>query len=102
MGWAENMVAMAVNDPTPLLRELDAEGDELAVRERLAAGKYNTWQSGVVNEWLRRRTDERQAKAAASAEAREEESKAITASEHKLARLVYLMLTEGQEFVEAG
>jgi transposase len=28
--------------------------------------------------------------------------KAITASAHKLARLVYFMLTKGQAFVEAG
>ena len=28
--------------------------------------------------------------------------KAITASAHKLARLVYFMLTRGQAFVEAG
>lgn len=66
--WADKMVGDALNDPAPLLRELDAENDELAVRERLAGGRYNTWQSRVVEEWLRRKSDVLQEEAAARAE----------------------------------
>ena len=59
MGWPDKMVATALNDPAPLLRELDAENDELVVRERLAGGRYDTWQSRVAEEWLRRKSDAR-------------------------------------------
>ena len=67
-----------LSDPKPLLDELDSENDELAARERLVAGKYNTWQSGVVEEWLRRKSEER-------LEARDAETRAIAIEANKLA-----------------
>lgn len=85
MGWPEKMVADALNDPSPLLRELDAENDELAVRERLSAGKYNTRQSGVANEWLRRRSEDRQAEANARLEAREDAMLSATKEANRIA-----------------
>jgi hypothetical protein len=83
--WADKFVADALNDPDPLLRELDAESDELSVRSRLAAGKFNTWESGVVEEWLRRKSDDRQAAAEVRAEAREEETLSIAREANRIA-----------------
>jgi hypothetical protein len=76
----------SLTDPKSLLAELDAENDELAARNRLASGKYNTWQSGVVSEWLRRKSEERSAAFEARAEAREEETLAIAREANRIAR----------------
>jgi hypothetical protein len=85
MGWPEKMVADAINNPSPLLRELDAENDEIAVRERLSAGKYNTWQSEVVNEWLRRKSEEKQSAFDARLEAREDAMLSATKEANRIA-----------------
>lgn len=77
-GWAEKMIADSLNNPSPLLLELDTENDEISVRERLSAGKYNTWQSGVVNEWLRRKSDEHR-------DRREEETLSLAKEANRLA-----------------
>lgn len=84
--WGKAMFS-GLSDPKPLLAELDAENDELSARERLAAGKYNTWQSGVVEEWLRRKSEERQSAFEARLEAREEETLSIAKEANAIARL---------------
>lgn len=60
------------------LAQLDAANNETEVRERLAAGKYNSLAAGLAREWLRRREEARAAETASRAEAREEESLAIS------------------------
>ncbi len=60
------------------LEQLDAANDEAEVRERLAAGKYNSMAAGLAREWLRRKEEARAAEATSRAEAREEESLAIS------------------------
>jgi hypothetical protein len=82
--WGKFMFS-GLSDPKPLLAELDSEDNELSVRERLAAGKYNTWQSGVVNEWLRRKSEERQSTFEARLEAREEETLAAAREANRIA-----------------
>lgn len=65
------------SDPQPFFAELDAESNELAVRERLVAGRYNSRRAPLAEEWLRRREEARTVEAAARAEAREAESLSI-------------------------
>lgn len=73
-------------DPQTFFAELDAENNELEVRERLAAGRYNSRRAALAEEWLRRREDERQAKATARAEALEEESLSVAREANDIAR----------------
>lgn len=73
---AEALLKRASETPQDFFDKLDAENDELAVRETLAAGRYHA-RSGLAVEWLRRREEARVAEATARAEAREAESLSI-------------------------
>lgn len=59
------------------MQQLDANGNELEVRERLAKGQYHGEQLGVVQEWLRRRDATRAETASSKRDAREERTLAI-------------------------
>ncbi|GAB4061598.1 hypothetical protein [Uliginosibacterium sediminicola] len=83
--WAHKAVFDALSNPDELLRELDSENDESSIRKRLSAGKYNTWQAGVVNEWLRIKSEERLAASDARTEAREAEILSIAKEANRLA-----------------
>jgi len=74
--------ALAKGSETPqsFLAKLDAEDNELGVREALASGRYNSRRAALAEEWLRRRDDARQGEAVARAEAREDESLSIARS----------------------
>lgn len=73
---AEALLKRASETPQDFFDKLDAENDELTVRETLAAGRYRS-RSGLAIEWLRRREEARIAEATARAEAREAESLSI-------------------------
>jgi len=73
---ADAMVAR-VETAESFLARLDAEDNELDVRQFLATGKYNSRNSALAEEWLRRKEDARASAAAARAEAREDESISI-------------------------
>ena len=60
------------------MQQLEAHGNELEVRERIAKGQYNGEHLGIAQEWLRRKEEARSAAAAARAEAREEENLSIS------------------------
>lgn len=64
-------------DAQSFFAELDAEDNELVVRERLAAGRYNTRRSALAQEWLRRRERARDEASASRGEAREEDAISI-------------------------
>lgn len=66
--------------------KLDAEGNDLSVREALAAGRYNSRRAPLAEEWLRQREDARQAEATSRAEAREDEMLAVAREANEIAR----------------
>ncbi|MGB4765834.1 MAG: hypothetical protein WBH09_02885 [Rugosibacter sp.] len=76
---ADALVAR-IETPESLLARLDAEDNELEVRARLAGKRYNSRNSALAEEWLRRKEDARQAAANVRAEAREAESLSIAKS----------------------
>lgn len=63
--------------PQSFFAKLDAEDNELFVRETLAAGRYNSRRAALAEEWLRRKDEARASASAARAEAREDESISI-------------------------
>lgn len=53
---ADALVAR-IETPESLLARLDAKDNELEVRAGLAAGRYNSRNSALAEEWLRRKED---------------------------------------------
>jgi hypothetical protein len=83
--WAHLMVEKKLNDPQPLLLKLDSEDDEFSVRRRLDEGKYSPWEAGVVEKWLRIKSEERASAIAARSEAREEEALSAAKEANRIA-----------------
>lgn len=73
-------LANGPESPQAFFAKLDVDDNELAVRETLAAGRYNSRRAALAQEWLRRREDARQVEATTRAQAREDESLSIARS----------------------
>jgi hypothetical protein len=73
-------LAKGPESPQSFFAKLDAEDNELGVREALAASRYNSRRAALAEEWLRRKEDARQAEATSRAEALEDESLSIARS----------------------
>jgi hypothetical protein len=91
------------------MQQLEAHGDELEVRERLAKGLYNGDHRGIAQEWLRRREEARSVASVARSEARAEESLSISrqalsnsrmATRIALSAIALSIIMAGQKVIE--
>ena len=69
----------------PFMQQLEAHGDELEVRERIAKGQYHGEHLGIALEWLRRKEEKRSSSAASKRDAREEETLSIAKEANRIA-----------------
>ena len=89
-------------DAQSFFAELDAEDNELVVRERLAAGRYNTRRSALAQEWLRRREHAKAEAAATRGEAREEDAITIARDANTIALAAAVSASDANDIARSA